>query len=313
MRLYTRLAGFGKTASPFPSAVLETSSSSSSFTKELEGMDIVLPAELQREIFEIAIRSPHTNNEVKVDLKLSLSLVARHVLHWVDLVFYESVSVEQADKFLRLIDAKPPGFFSTTVKSLLIEPLLSDEQTAGILSACSGIESLAFWGTIMWGQIPEFPRLVNELPLRRLSAKFFHLATSIAFDPPPGWLQSLTHLDIGFAKPLMLNASASIVDAVTRLPRLTHLALFFLLSRATVAAVSKACPGLQVLVVIFDWNIIIPHARYAQDPLIAVVRRPADSAREDWEAGHFGLPDTWTCGEAIVAEQRAQLEIQEAS
>ncbi|KAJ7757529.1 hypothetical protein B0H16DRAFT_1536953, partial [Mycena metata] len=221
-------------------------------------MDILLPVELQRDIFELASRNS------------------------VEQVFYESVIIssrESGQKFLSLIEAKPPGFFATAVKSLLIAPLLSDDQTAGILTACCGIESLALWGTIYWGQIPDFPHLANQLPLRRLSHRL---------RPPPAWLSSLTHLDIAFSKPLMFGADGlrRIVDTLQHLHRLTHLALHYFLHPSIVSATTNF-PGLQVLVIIFDWPAPIPASlgkRYSFDDRIVVVQRVSSSSSADWEA-----------------------------
>ncbi|KAJ7757528.1 hypothetical protein B0H16DRAFT_1536942 [Mycena metata] len=195
-------------------------------------MDISLPAELQRDIFELAI--PGRADE----------------------------------KFLSLIEAKPPGFFATAVISLLIDPLLSDEQTAGILTACRGVESLALWGTTSWGHIPDFPYL-----------------------------------------PLMFSADRlkRIVDTLKHLHRLTHLALHFTLHPSIASAVSTNCPGLQVLVIIFDWSSSIPawaDKRYSFDDRIVVVQRVPSSSSEDWEAAHFGLSNVWTRAESAVAERR---------
>ncbi|KAJ7045018.1 hypothetical protein C8F04DRAFT_1067428 [Mycena alexandri] len=242
-------------------------------------MDIFLPIELQREIFELAVRANHKNAE----LKLNLSLVAPHVsLCQTSWIFFH--------------DCEKSGHRTTAAG-----------RTSSWHTDCVPWSRVAcVVGTIYWGQIPDFPHLVNRLPLRRLSVKYFHLATSIAFDPRPTWLCSLTHLDMAFVKPLMFIADGpKLVDTLKHLHRLTHLALHFLLHPSTVSAVSANCLGLQILVIIFDWSIPASAAkRYSFDHRIVVANRLSSSSSDDWEAAHFGLSNVWTRAESVVAERR---------
>ncbi|KAJ7750312.1 hypothetical protein B0H16DRAFT_1550260 [Mycena metata] len=123
-----------------------------------------LPPELQREIVETAVRMHHEDAAVK----LKLSLVAHHFHFWVDRVFYESVTITStrgADKFLKLLDLKPAGFFAAAVKALNIWGL-DDTQTIKVLTTCSGVQILSYEN-----YSNDFvPRAqITQLTLRRLS------------------------------------------------------------------------------------------------------------------------------------------------
>jgi len=253
-----------------------------------------LPAELQREIFEIAVRLNHQD----AALKLNLSLVAQHVRFWVDWVFYEMVTIvgpKSADKFFELVDLKAPGFFAIAVKTLLLSSLPAD-YAVRVLSFCAGVQSLAFW---TW----HFPTLalppISQLPLRRLSVRFC-LADIITGAPPPLWLSSLTHIDIAF-----FRASKSYVEKLGRLPSLTHVALYSA-GPPLAEVVCASYPNLRVLVILSDSHITQAATTVACsfDPRIVVTLLPADPI-EDWEAQHCGLSDMWTCAERVVAERKA--------
>ncbi|KAJ7837404.1 hypothetical protein B0H14DRAFT_2362405, partial [Mycena olivaceomarginata] len=255
------------------------------------------PPELQREIFETAIRL----NRKDAALKLNLSLIAQHVRIWVDWVAYELVTIrnrKSAEKFLKLSDSKAPGFFAIAVKSLLLFSLPA-EYTVRILSLCPGVQSLAFW---IWNfPTPAIPP-ISQLPLRRLSVRFC-LTAVLTATPPPTWLSSVTHLDIAF-----FNASESDVKKLTRLPHLTHVALYWEVADAgpppPIKAVCANCPNLQVLVIMswpYDESMI---NSYSFDPRV-VVRPVPTSLGPDWEATHLDLPDIWSCAERVLAERNA--------
>ncbi|KAJ6520398.1 hypothetical protein C8R45DRAFT_955003 [Mycena sanguinolenta] len=259
-----------------------------------------LPPELQREIFECAVRLNHKNAAVK----LNLSLVARHVHLWVDHAFYELVTIEgltSAEKFLKLVDCKPPDFFAPVVKTLLVCGLriISASQAARILSACAGVQALYWWTEDTLP--PLVLSAIRQLPLRRLVVTFRNLGHIIPAPTPPTWLTSLTHLDS-----LSSNVNASDLDHLSQLPRLTHVALYLpsgdpqQVGPSRAKAVCANCPALRLLLV---FGSKISSRPYAFDSRIVMSQMPTNTVR-DWEAPYFGAHDMWTRGEKILSTRR---------
>ncbi|KAJ7498849.1 hypothetical protein FB451DRAFT_12690 [Mycena latifolia] len=258
-----------------------------------------LPPELEREIFELALRT----NRQDAAFKLTLSLVARRVQFWVDLAFYEMVTIShetQATKFVKLIASKlkPPDFF-TAVKILCLPYSVTGEQACAILSACTKVQMLACW--VDCTDSPELPLLVSRLPLRRLSIEYQHFLEIPVVAST--WLSNLTHVDL-----VLWDFGLSDIDLSTlsRLPRVTHVALpLYRTASAHAAIVCSSCPNLRVLVIISDPNReedTDPAQNYLFDPRIVVEAGPTNII-QDWEALYFGLPDLWSYAEDAIAQR----------
>ncbi|KAJ7507885.1 hypothetical protein B0H11DRAFT_1705386, partial [Mycena galericulata] len=258
-----------------------------------------LPPELEREIFEIAIGS-HRNPA----FKLSLSLVARRVQLWVDVAFYEMVTIhspEHAAKFLNLIDSnlKPPVFFAA-VKILCLPFGVTATQACDILSVCTEVQLLACWVDHRTRPDPhDLPNLLGRLPLRRLSIEFGHFSRIPTTQST--WLLGLTHVDLVIWKDPLPETE---LFHLSRLPCLTHVALPVARTNSRHAVVVCAsCPRLQVLVIIDDENYEPDKAPYLFDARIVVQVQP--DFTEDWEAPYFGSPDMWSRAEDIIAQRKA--------
>ncbi|KAJ6599002.1 hypothetical protein DFH09DRAFT_1070855 [Mycena vulgaris] len=258
-----------------------------------------LPYELERAIFELALRS----NRKDAAFRLTLSLVARRVQFWVDLIFYELVSIsneERADKFVDFIasNLKPPGFF-TAVKTLCIVNSVTGAQACAILSACTEVQLLACW--VDCTDYPELPILIGRLSLRRLSIELTHFSKIPLV--PSTWLLSLTHLDLVVWEP---SLRASELSNVSRLPAVTHVSVTSSKvgpEHATI--VCSLCPELQLLVVMDDSNGTDDEDNdFLFDSRIVVEDEPQNII-EDWEAPYFGLPDIWSRAEAVLEQRKA--------
>ncbi|KAJ7665558.1 hypothetical protein B0H17DRAFT_1336549 [Mycena rosella] len=257
-----------------------------------------LPRELEREIFELALLCDRKD----AALKLALSLVARRVQFWVDLVFYKMVTIsneKDAEKFAKLIASslKPPGFFAA-VKTLCIPYKVTAGQACAILSACTGVQFLACW--IDSKNCPELPLLLCRLPLRRLSVEFQHLLKIPLV--PSAWFSNLTHLELVIWE----NSGVPELDFSTlgRLPSITHVALPSAQTGPTHAAVvCSSCPNLQVLVIIRDpFNDQVED--YSFDIRIVMLDDDLEDCMTEWEAYHFGLPDMWSRAEEVVQKRK---------
>jgi hypothetical protein len=222
----------------------------------------------------------------------------------VDSAFYESVWIfndARADEFLKLVDLKPPGFFATVVKSLVM--LMVTSQAARILSVCAEVQLLRVWGCHI--SVPDLSP-VSNYPLRRLSVlppfstwPFSECLTTmlVTAPTPPRCLRTLTHLDYNAFE----VTPSDLKDLLRRLPRLTHIALRGLLSPLHIEAVRATCVNLQVLMVPRPAGYLGPALADAFSDM-RVVMIPEDfGTGSDWAAG---LPDMWTRAEGIVAERK---------
>ncbi|KAJ7110378.1 hypothetical protein C8R43DRAFT_166074 [Mycena crocata] len=253
----------------------------------------VLPPELEREIFELTLRSDLKN----AALKLNLSLVARRVQFWVEPVFYELVMIsglENAEIFLRLIALKPPGFFATAVKALCLVHNVQADHAFNILSACTGVEVLACW--VAQSGHPNLPLLISQLSLRRLSIEFDHfLSIPVALT----WLSNLTRIDLVFWDVTTSESHlSSLCHRLRVLPRLTHLSIASVETAMIpyAQAVSSCCPELEALVIArsdsdINKDALIKACKF--DPRVVVVDELVDPAA-DWETGYFGGVNIWS-------------------
>jgi len=263
-----------------------------------------LPLELQREIFETAIRSNHRN----AVLKLNLSLVAHYVHFWVDSVFYELVTIcggPSANRSLKLVDLKPRGFFATAVNTLLLSNT-TDVQALATLSVCTGVQFLAVWNHSVLQR--DSLLQVSQLSLRRLSTAFENIINIVTVAAPPTWLENLTHLRSYF----YLQATASDLGHLHQFPCLTHVALYvFETNLSHAKTVCSSCPDLQVLAIITGDGTPPDDTieAYSFDPRIVVKPSPPESIK-DWEAAYFGLPDMWTSADRVLAEWKALVGLQ---
>ncbi|KAJ6520384.1 hypothetical protein C8R45DRAFT_1086248 [Mycena sanguinolenta] len=263
-----------------------------------------LPVELQREIFEIAVRSNHKD----ASLKLNLSLVAHYVHLWVDTVFYKMVTIlcdASGTKFLELIHSKPPGFFGPVVKSLLLVGVRAP-SCARILSTCTGVQSLAWWAL---DNAPLVLSAVSQLPLQRLVVGYKNLIIFTAALPPPVWLTTLTHLDT--SAPSRFDGD---LNRLGRLPRLTHVSLFAPNDTVFHAqTVVDSCPNLQILVMPLDKYRAATPVSLVDSRIVGVVSDSADGFIGDWEAAHFGLPNSWTRAEDVLIERKRLAALEQAA
>ncbi|KAG5636151.1 hypothetical protein H0H81_008982 [Sphagnurus paluster] len=157
---------------------------------ELEPLGTVpdrFPNELVRLILEISARS-----DGKTALNIFLA-VSGHDRKWIEPIVYAHIVIHShrnAALFLKVMPAKPRGFFATHVKSIAIGDSVTLQQSRAILAGCSqSVVDFAVWGNTRNPTI--FLPFIRSRTLRRLSLKAQH-ASELSF--PPTLLASLTHL-----------------------------------------------------------------------------------------------------------------------
>ncbi|KAJ7762390.1 hypothetical protein DFH07DRAFT_771165 [Mycena maculata] len=265
-----------------------------------------LPRELECEIFETAFRSDPKN----AALRLSLCLVARRVQFWVDLIYYETVTISgksRANQFLDLISRKLPGFFAVAVKILCLVHAVETVQAVAILAACPAVQHLACW--VQQRDYPDLALLISRLPLSRLWIEFTHF-----LNVPVAFFSKLTHVELVFWESTGIQAPDiyRLIRSFQQLPELTHIALAFTPSTANQAhaeAICSSLPDLRVVIIVRDdaWHdyeeLEMPND-YSFDARIVTFSRI--SMDDDWEATNFGHDNIWSHAEGVIAQRRAR-------
>ncbi|KAF7337694.1 hypothetical protein MSAN_02242900 [Mycena sanguinolenta] len=219
---------------------------------------------------------------------------------------------EIAQRFLRLVDSKPPGFFATVVKTLLLfDPASltpSPFPGARVLSICGRVLSLAWWSGEM---TPLALSSASQFPLRRLSTHIENLANIIALPAPLSWLSAITHLTLILG--VFRGSRAPELKILEHLPCLTHVALLvFKADPSHADIVCDSCPNLQVLVMTtVGHSVHLALANQFRDSRVIVVVPFPFNPPEDWEAAHFGLPDMWTRAQSVLEERTRSATLRE--
>ncbi|KAJ6463156.1 hypothetical protein C8R47DRAFT_1157786 [Mycena vitilis] len=273
----------------------------------------VLPAELEREIFEVASLSwPRSIPR--------FMLVAWRVYAWVEPLLYRVVIVDDRDKsspgthplaikssiLLSLIDTKPSSFFKDHVRHLLLfSHGMAAEDEADVLAACSNVEDL--W----WSPRSEASVSLINMPLKRFHGKLNNLF-DFHIDFGHSLLARLTHLEI-FDVPNVQPEDGTMEAwaAMTRLPHLTHLAFNDTAYLPMCLVLLPTWDSLQVLVVLlYRWTyrgaVLLEECGVtdlAQD--VRLVTMSSDKSLEDWIMGAYAGVDYWSRAEEFIAKRRS--------
>ncbi|KAF9526893.1 hypothetical protein CPB83DRAFT_444601 [Crepidotus variabilis] len=183
-----------------------------------------LPAELEREIFEIAA----ANQDIQTGLKLILT--AKRVREWIEPTFYrvliKCTDVPRTSPFLKhlhLENISPIERQKLSYCHCLLLQSISVEDAVNLLSACPNITDLAMW--VLQGSYTPLGEILLSMKIQRLSVRIndvlrgFSSSHTLIGSPLS---QALTHLDL-----IDLNSGFwdSAWKAFVALPRLTHLAV----------------------------------------------------------------------------------------
>ncbi|KAJ7447391.1 hypothetical protein FB451DRAFT_1536016 [Mycena latifolia] len=261
-----------------------------------------LPAELERQIFELAALTygGHTN----------LLLVAHRVKIWMEFLLYRVLLIYRPGdessrppmaRYRDLIHTKSPVFVHDHVRHLFFVGIQPAEELAKILSVCGATVNVAL--SIFTGPTAGILPLLGVLPLERFSA---YLASLFTDPTGPDFthplFSKLTHLDI--RDPYLQGR-----PDFTRIPNLTHLSLRRTTVSTTVSAAALAhCTSLQVLVILFHSQSALDQsasgfAEVATDPRFVML--VVDDYKADWEVGARGGEDYWVRAEEAIKRRSA--------
>ncbi|KDR67808.1 hypothetical protein GALMADRAFT_257659 [Galerina marginata CBS 339.88] len=255
-----------------------------------------LPQDLERLIFErVALDKPRSSQSA------TLLLVAKRVREWIrpilyrvfiqittppipDLKVYPSLQLPDVGKF---------------VQHLIIGDY--DDLVERILSSCPHIYDLAFW--VRSETLKQYMPIIQHLPLTRLSSSFEDLTADDFLGPI---FFNITHLDIVG----LHDTSWDRWEVLTKLPKLTHVAINFPPTLTIIRSLLRCCGHLHVLVLLLDaedyWVAKDPKEVFEiqDDRLVLMVGGDHDEMADDWMSGADGLTDFWITAELFATARR---------
>ncbi|KAJ7190425.1 hypothetical protein GGX14DRAFT_483354 [Mycena pura] len=261
----------------------------------------LLPAELEREIFEISSR-------LYPSMIPTILCVARRVHLWIEPLLYRVLRVDWSRKacaFLRAAESKPPAFFAAAVRHVWIPFYLdrsADSKVAEALKRCTGVASLAC--NFNFGSDKLLP-VLSAMRLQRLAVSLEHLfGRCQAINPAHPLFTRITHLFV-LDNTGLPDRETSICSALAALPALTHLRVDGSLCWSVLEMLLANCARLEILVVLWPTpgagRIHAKATPFSDSRFVVGVEKDYWG---DWEAGAAGLPDFWTRAEEFVAKKR---------
>ncbi|KAJ7488928.1 hypothetical protein FB451DRAFT_1223300 [Mycena latifolia] len=272
------------------------------------------PPELEREIFETAAELyPET-----IYWQSCLLLVAKRVYEWIERIKYRTVTsalTTQACRLRLLQNAlrfhnKPADFFRNRVRHLFIEYSVPHDELPLILSACTGIRSLALLNRPGPSILPS----LAVIQPRRLAINLFDLFKGLgSTDISHSAFTFVTHLELFDSIPLFSVFQCPWASFV-QLPALTHLALNCL-NQLSAMEILSSCPRIEVLVSLYRFappanRQLLPSTDDAR--FVSLSMAYGRYVNTDWIAGTKGGADFWVRAERFIAKKRRG-EIQPSS
>ncbi|KAJ7748673.1 hypothetical protein B0H16DRAFT_1725488 [Mycena metata] len=245
----------------------------------------MLPAELEREIFELcALYWPNSIPR--------LLLVAHRVNEWIGPMLYRTLLVGDYPSFAKQIfgatfpvypdervaalDKNSPPSSLAAVRHLFLSSF-DGSRDGRLLAACINVENLSL-SDAAWTP------LISCLPLKHLYTSNFIPGLTLAH---------LTHLEIRHISPCL--------EKLASIPRLTHLSVFDT-HCAIFSQLLRMCTGLQVLVGQYPFE--KDTAELAQD--VRFVVTDCCNHIGDWYMGAQWGNDYWHRAEIFIAKRRAR-------
>ncbi|KAJ6528904.1 hypothetical protein B0H19DRAFT_533411 [Mycena capillaripes] len=259
----------------------------------------VFPVELEREIFGITAL-------VHPSAAPTLLRVARRVLIWIEPLLYRVVRLssgrgDMKDVILKAAESKPPEFFRKSVRHLCVEFPTSVDEAVQILKLCSGVVDVGF---NRGSSHPQFLPILADMKLQRFAGcllAFFGQGNPTDLRHPLFAL--ITHLDVFDSVGDGLN---EICAQIPTLPALTHLALYKNVPDGAVEALTRDCPLLKLLFVLWptDDPDVYEAGRVPRIYDVRYVMALYTDTWEDWQASARGLAHLWSRGEDFIARKR---------
>ncbi|KAJ7136390.1 hypothetical protein C8R43DRAFT_1203406 [Mycena crocata] len=271
----------------------------------------LFPAELEREIFELAAQRRPCSIP-------ALMLVAWRVNAWVEPLLYRTIAlrkdpnnsrgkvggipIHRREAIMDLIQTRP-AFLARSVRNLLLAyfPGFDDGP---IISACPHVENVWTGSDNLHALLP----ILERLPLKHLYcsiSKLFGSQRNIQFTHPI--FAQITHLELfdtfhshieDFLPEVWCNLAL--------IPNLTHLAFDNVIFLPICLTVLQACSSLRVLLTLLEGTLRDQKeliSALAKDPRF--VKTDCSFYMKDWQMGrHVGV-DYWSRAEEFVAKRKS--------
>ncbi|KAJ7127593.1 hypothetical protein C8R43DRAFT_1210837 [Mycena crocata] len=260
--------------------------------------DVVLPVELEREIFELTARLHPQCMPV-------LLLVAQRVKIWYRYFFRKSVYRRSPGEISNMMRAKQASFFHERVRHICFARTSDPQDIAKILVVCTAAVNIAFFNAEVGASLPP---VLAALPLQRLSATLGDLFYPSAPDLEHPLFANITHLDILDWR----DGGWDMWDGLAGLPRLTHLSFNDDISNSVCQGALDDCSALEVLVIVWSRRVVLEEDPYDRAELTVdsrFVMIVVTKYLEDWETGARGGEDYWSRADQFVKKRRAGVAI----
>ncbi|KAJ7443218.1 hypothetical protein B0H11DRAFT_1826347 [Mycena galericulata] len=266
--------------------------------------DPVLPAELERHIFEMA-------SFLHAGSMPALLLVARRVKIWIEPLLYQVLSIYSTSTLYDAIDSMPAALFHENVRHVQLIGTHSADSVMRIMTTCDATLNLNLSATHIFGNAgnADILSVLGKLPLKRLSLSLEQLFPSPAWtDFTHSLFADITHLEI---KDLAVENWDSWAG-LTLIPRLTHLCFhedFFKFEAVHVyRGALDHCESLEVLAIVSYSRPLLranahTRAECSVDPRFVMIVVP--EVMKDWVKGARGGEDFWAVADKVVSERHS--------
>ncbi|PPQ70008.1 hypothetical protein CVT25_006089 [Psilocybe cyanescens] len=269
---------------------------------------LVLPYDLEREIFELTARAFPGH-------ALKLCTLSRYVQEWMEAIIYETVVLElpliTVQLFLKTFYSRPASFFAKNVKRIYVTSIIDFDEARQVLAACSGATTVICWADRL-GSKENIFQAISPQHVERMSIKLCsfwgglprpHQFTGAVFP-------NLSHLEI-VCPPSVLCPFPIEWEGLRELPGLTHLALGHLWHSVHLHLLpffEKALAeylNLKVLLLLSndeDFVDALDKMNILRDTRV-VVQEEFNSTTtlvEYWETIRQGGPDFWASADGVI-------------
>ncbi|KAJ7843660.1 hypothetical protein B0H14DRAFT_1011672 [Mycena olivaceomarginata] len=252
---------------------------------------MLLPAELQRQVFELAAF-------LHPECLLELVLVAWRIKEWMQPLLYRTLSIHPRivqSEFPRLslgavakLSTSQPDALRAHTRHICFVDFRPDDvaPAADFLALCPVTVDLAFIDTPWW---VAYPDMLGTLPLQRFAFCPYSLDRELRpapFDGTRAIFSEVTHLDIVDWE----FAHWSDWSGLAQMLKLTHLSTAHPMSRAVVLGILEHCELLEVLVLRYraQWRLDEDHksAVVTEDPRFVML--VVEDHLAEWKSGGAG-------------------------
>ncbi|KAJ7234758.1 hypothetical protein B0H12DRAFT_1238968 [Mycena haematopus] len=259
-----------------------------------------LPPELERDIFELAVR-------LYPALAAVLPQVAHRVRIWIEPFLYETLVITLSSSPIPLppslvpFGSKSPSFFRKNVRSLLLDdggwPAIKPFSL--VLSVCAGVLNLVLTSRAH----PSMLIHLRAMKLQRLTICLEDLFADTPINLTLSPFATITHLDV------LYTSAAKLASSFASLPLLTHLHLY-MSDVAILGRALKECRNLKILIhtCLGPPTPIVFVSPDVNDPRMVLMDIFRHNMVQDWKGRRSNWRDLWAIADHFVAKRNGGME-----